>query len=263
MAFGVADGLLSAAIGLAVDRGMIRSLDDRVADYVSDSGYASVHNSPITWQQSLHQTSEWVGEVFGRPETAGRTGEVREPQAPGAIWESNPVRNDRLALSATYVWGEFLADVLDREIMTPIGASRSWRWQGYRDSTVEVGDQQVETIAVSGRWGGGLWISSRDLARFGLLYQRAGQWREDQFVSAEFVAASLLPSAIEPTQGYLWRLNTDAAIWPAAAPESFGAFGLGDNLLWIDPAREIVLVARWLAPENQNDLIERVLAAAR
>ncbi|NKB88298.1 MAG: serine hydrolase [Acidobacteria bacterium] len=262
MVFDVASALLSTAIGLAVDRGMIQSVDDPVAGYVSDNGYASMHNTPITWRQGLQQTSEWVGEVFARPDIAGRI-EEREPQAPGSVWEPNEARLDRLGLSATLVWGEFLGDVIDREVLTPLGASRSWRWQGYRDSGVEIADQDIETVAVSGRWGGGLWISSRDLARFGLLYQRGGLWREDQLISSEYLAASLIPSEIEKTQGFLWRVNTESALWPAAPAESFGTFGFGENFLWIDPSREIVVVVRWLAPENQNELIEHVLAAAR
>ena len=51
---------------LAVDRGLIRSVDDRVADYIHDGGYDSPHNARITWKNHLQQESEWEGEMWGK-----------------------------------------------------------------------------------------------------------------------------------------------------------------------------------------------------
>jgi len=262
MAFAVGEAFTATAIGLALDRGLILAATDPVGGYVQDDGYKSPHNTPITWLQTLQQTSEWVGDVWDRPDSADRTeGPDRTPVAAGTFWEANGVRTDRAILSATQVWGESLADVIDREIMTPVGASRSWRWQGYRNSVIDVGGNEIAAVAGTGRWGGGLWMSTRDLARFGILWARGGLWREDQILSPEFVVAATTPSALNPTHGYMWRLNTDGALWPAASSESFGAAGLGDNLLWIDPGNELVVVVRWIKSGSQNGLLERVLAA--
>ena len=261
--FSVTKSFLATTIGLALDRGLIRSVDDRVAEYVDDGGYRSARNAAITWRQTLQQTSEWEGTLWDKPDTADRReGVGRVLQAPGTFWEYNDVRVNRAALSAARVWGEALPDVLDREVMTPIGASRSWRWHGYRNSTVEIAGQEVESVAGGGHWGGGLWISTRDMARVGLLYLRGGMWREEQILSAEFIAEALTPSALNPTYGFMWWLNTEGALWPSAPHESFAALGGGDNMIWIDPVHELVVVVRWIQRGSQDGLLQRILAAA-
>src|SRR6185436_3856932 len=136
--YSAAKSFLSTVLGLALDRGLIRSLDDRVADYVRDGGYDSPHNQPITWREHAQQTSEWEGTMWGKPHTflgVEEFGEGARPprdlQAPGTYYEYNDVRINRLGLSLLRVWKRPLPDVLRDEVMTPLGASATWRWIPY------------------------------------------------------------------------------------------------------------------------------------
>ena len=126
---------------------------------------------------------------------------------------------------------------------------------------MEIDGQEVESVAGGGHWGGGMWISTRDMARVGLLYLRRGMWRENQILSQEFIDAALTPSQLNPTYGYMWWLNTEGALWPSAPHESFAARGGGDNMIWIDPINELVVVVRWIERGTQDGLLERILAA--
>ena len=69
-----------------------------------------------------------------------------------------------------------LPDVWRDEVMNPIGASPTWKWIPYDNAMVEVdvGGKKEKMPSISGgtRWGGGLWISTLDHARFGLLISR-------------------------------------------------------------------------------------------
>ena len=47
-------------------RGPIKSVDDPVANYIRDGGYASPHNATITWKHHLQQESEWEGVLWGK-----------------------------------------------------------------------------------------------------------------------------------------------------------------------------------------------------
>ena len=58
--------VFSTVLGLTIDRGMIRSIDDPVRNYIKDGGYDSPHNSKITWRHHANQTSEWEGSMFGK-----------------------------------------------------------------------------------------------------------------------------------------------------------------------------------------------------
>ena len=64
--YSVAKSFLSTIAGLAVDRGMIKSVKDRMKLYATDDGYVSPHNSQVTWENHLQQTSEWEGLMWGK-----------------------------------------------------------------------------------------------------------------------------------------------------------------------------------------------------
>lgn len=266
--YSVAKSYLSTLLGLTIDRGLIRSLKDSVRDYIHDGGYDSPHNSRITWENHATQTSEWDGELFGKPSTfigheAFGKGEMksRELHEPGTYYEYNDVRVNRLALSLLRLWKRPLPEVLKREIMDPIGASDTWVYHAYDNATVEVGGKQMKSVSGGTRWGGGLWMSTLDHARFGYLVLHGGQWNGRQIISEAWLHEATRPQGVNPGYGYLWWLNTEGR-WPAAPRSSFAALGAGNNSIWIDPEHDLVVVWRWhRGGDAQAEFYKRILAA--
>jgi CubicO group peptidase (beta-lactamase class C family) len=268
--YSVAKSFLSTILGLTIDRGMIQSIKDPVAKYVKDGGYDSEQNRKVTWEQHARQTSEWEGELWGKKhdfigkEAFGR-GErkPRELQEPGSFYEYNDVRINRFALSLLRLWEKPLPEVLEDEIMDPIDASETWKWVPYRNSVADVKGNQMPSVSGGTRWGGGLWISARDEARFGYLFLRNGRWKDKQLVSEQWVKeATTSRGPVGPDYGYLWWLNTEGKAWPDAPTTSYAALGAGQNTVWVDPEHNIVIVWRW-HNGNPNELIKRVLAAVK
>ena len=72
MTFSVTKSFLSTLVGIALDRGQIRSVDDPVRGYMPPGPFESEHNRPITWNQMLRQTSNWQGTLWGKPDWADR-----------------------------------------------------------------------------------------------------------------------------------------------------------------------------------------------
>ena len=70
------------------------------------------------------------------------------------------------------------------EVMNPIGASTTWKWVPYTNAYVDIDGKRMASIAGGTRWGGGMWISTYDMARFGLLWLRQGKWGDRQIVPA-------------------------------------------------------------------------------
>lgn len=290
MTFSVTKSFLSTVVGLAFDRRLIRSLQDKVHDYMSPvvalsagSGnsraeklgqseilqpFETEHNRKITWDNLLRQTSDWEGTLWGKPEWADRPGNnpaewlTRKRLEPGSAYEYNDVRVNVLALAALNVWRRPLPQVLREFVMDPIGASPTWRWYGYENSWVIIDGAAVQSVSGGGHWGGGMFISARDMARFGYLTLRQGKWRDKQILSEEWVRMARTPTPAQPTYGFMnWFLNTDRKFIPSAPASAFAHMGNGTNMVYADPENEIVIVARWIERNAIDGLVQRVLAS--
>ena len=272
--YSVAKSILSTVLGITIERGMIPSIQEPVANLIHDGGYESVQNRAITWEHHARQTSEWEGNMWGKnSDFVGREafgkGE-RKPRAlqqPGTYYEYNDVRINRLALSLLRLWKKPLPDVVRDEIMNPIGASDTWQYIPYPNAVADIEGKQMPSVSGGTRWGGGLRINTRDEARFGYLLLRQGRWNDRQLVSADWVKQATTPGPVGPPYGYLWWLNTPDRTsgkkpWPDAPTTSFAALGAGQNTIWVDPEHDLVIVWRW-HNGNPNELIKRVLAALK
>jgi len=265
--YSAAKSMLSTVAAIAVRDGRIANLDEPVGSTVKDGGYDSPHNNAVTWKMHLQQESEWEGEMWGKRDdfvgaTAFGEGE-RKPrtlQAPGTFYEYNDVRVNRLALSLLRIFKKPVPDVFKDEIMDVIGASDTWKWVPYHNSYVEIDGRTMASVSGGTRWGGGVWISAWDLARFGYLWLRGGQWRDRQLLPPDYVTAALQPSAHGPDYGYLFWLNTQGKNYPGLPPHTFGARCAGSNTVTICPDEDLVVVWRWHAG-NEADFVSRVLAA--
>ncbi|QJE01210.1 serine hydrolase [Massilia forsythiae] len=267
--YSVAKSMLSTVAGVALRDGLIAGLEQPVARSVDDGGYASAHNATITWKQHLQQESEWEGSLWGKNadfigHDAFGAGE-RKPRAlgaPGTHFEYNDVRINRLALSLLRVFGKPLPDVLQERVMDPIGASNSWKWVPYTNSYVDIGGRQVASVSGGTRWGGGMWIDSWDMARFGYLWLRGGAWNGRQILPPDYVRAALRPSENGPDYGYLWWLNTRGKNLPGLPATAYAALGAGSNDIVVSPEHDLVIVWRWHAG-NPAEFAKRVIAAVR
>jgi CubicO group peptidase (beta-lactamase class C family) len=253
MTFSVTKSFLSTVAGLAVDAGLINSVQDTVSRYVWDGTFAGPHNSRITWEHLLNQSSDWSGTLFGladwadRPPKDGTIDDWRSRRlnVPGTVYKYNDVRVNLLAYSLLNVWRKPLPTVLKERIMDPIGASTTWRWHGYDNSYVPIDGLMMQSVSGGGHHGGGLFISTLDMARFGLLFQCGGMWKGQQLISRAWLAAARQPSPAFGRYGYLWWLNTEKT-WPAVSQTVYSAQGYGGNYIIVDDKRGLVIVARWI-----------------
>ncbi len=287
MTFSVAKSFLSTTVGLAFDRGLIRNTDDLVGPYMAPvfpladpSGqkaenlgkiqplelFVTEHNRKITWNHLLRQVSDWEGTLWGKPDWADRpTGEAstwitRPRNEPGTVYEYNDTRVNVLALAALNVWRRPLPQVLKEYVMDPIGASPTWRWMGYENSWVILDGQPVQSVSGGSHWGGGLFISARDQARFGLLTLRRGKWADRQILSETWVKMALTPTPVKKDYGFMnWFLNTDREYLPSAPESAFVHVGAGNNIIYVDPVNDLVVVARWIRGNAVDGLVKRVL----
>ena len=289
MTHSVTKSFLSTVVGIAVDQGLINNVNDRVTNYVPPielytpgqvnrsadlfgqpqllQPFTTPHNQTLTWDHMLRQTSDWEGTLWGKPEWADRPDSDpnkwvgRKRNAPGTVYEYNDVRVNALALAATSVWRKPLPQVLKQFIMDPIGASNTWRWTGYRNSWIVLDGQAMQSVSGGGHWGGGMFINAYDMARFGLLTLHKGNWNGKQLISEEWVKQALTPTVVKTDYGFMnWFLNTDKKLLPDAPITAFMHVGNGNNLVYVDPEHELVIVVRWIIDtKTMNITIKKIL----
>ena len=264
--YSVAKSMLATVAGVAVRDGRI-AIDEPVGKRVNDDGYASARNAQVTWKQHLQQESEWEGSLWGKNadfigKDAFGAGE-RKPRAlqvPGSFYEYNDVRINRFALSLLRVFDKPVPEVFQQEVMDPIGASNSWKWLPYHNSYVELNGKRAPSISGGTRWGGGMWIDSWDMARFGYLWLRNGSWQGRQVLPESYVKAALTPSTHGPDYGYLWWLNTKGKNLPGLPANAYAAQGAGSNTIVVSPDHDLLVVWRWHAG-NAAEFVNKVIAS--
>lgn len=273
MTFSCAKSCISMCIGLAMDDGLIKDPNTPIRELVDDGGFVSEQNREITWAQMLQLTSEWEGELFGKPDLVDRNrslategknaekGKARPLQAPGAHWEYNDVRVNRLALAALRVLKRPLPEVFAERIMQPIGASGNWEWHGYLNSWIDVDGHMMQSVSGGAHWGGGMFISARDQARIGVLMARGGIWNGQRLISESYIKNATTPCPINADYGWLWWLNALQTRLPSAPSHGFQAVGAGGNSIWIDPEADLVVASRWLNPAAIDQFLAKVYAA--
>ena len=279
MTFSVTKTYLSTVVGLAVDRGLIRDVKDKVKDYVPTDHFESEQGKKINWNHLLRQTSDWRGTLWGKPGWADRPprGATLEEmksvplREPGSAWEYNDVRVNLLALAALHVHRRPLPQVLREEVMDPIGASNTWRWHGYESSWITLDGMKVQSVSGGGHWGGGMFVNSRDHARFGYLFLRKGRYRDRRIISEDWIRAARTPTKANPGYGYMnWFLNTPQERrgqmrrpLPSAPVTAVTFRGAGSNIVYVDWKNDLVVVVRWIKGRALDGFIGRVLKALR
>lgn len=293
LTFSVAKSFLSSMVGLAVDQGLIASVNDKVYPYMAPiipyepnrpstnkadvlkqddviDLFGTEHNKKITWDHLLRQTSDWEGTLWGKPDWAdrpqGNSAEWinRARNEPGKVYKYNDTRVNALALAILNIWRKPLPVVLKEKIMDPIGASPSWRWTGYENSWIVLDGQLVQSVSGGSHFGGGLFINAYDQARFGYLTLRKGKWNDQQLLSEAWINMARTPTPVQTGYGFMnYFLNTDKKQYPSAPATAFAHIGAGTNMIYVDPDNDLVIVARWIQGNSLDGLIQRVIASIK
>lgn len=287
--FSVAKSFLSSVVAITFQQGMISGLGDKVSAYMAPiipyqpaAGnpnkadaldqkdvidlFDTEHNRKITWEHLLRQTSDWEGTLWGKPDWADRPQgspadwTTRKRNEPGTVYKYNDTRVNVLALAVLNLWRRPLPQVLKEKIMDPIGASATWRWTGYENSWVVMDGALMQSVSGGSHWGGGLFISALDQARFGYLTLRNGKWNDNQIISEAWLKMARTPTPVQPTYGFMnFFLNTDKKLYLSAPATAFAHIGAGTNMIYVDQENDVIIVARWIQDSACDGLIQRVL----
>jgi CubicO group peptidase (beta-lactamase class C family) len=164
---------------------------------------------------------------------------ARGSHAPGTFWYYNNWDFNALGTIFDQLSGEKnIYAAFDKRIADPIGI------QDYDPDELNYAYEPYSRHPYYG-----FRMSTRDLARFGLLFLRNGRWGKQRVVPADWVRESTAShSTIAPQggYGYLWWTGEGAGGFPNVdeGPGSYYASGYGGHNVIIMPSRNLVVVHR-------------------
>lgn len=238
----IAKSFVSALFGIVQAEGKISSLDDPVTKYapaLSGSAYDGVTIRQVLQMTSgvqfdedyldYHSDINKMGRVLalGGSMDGFAAGLSARASAPGERWKYVSIDTHVVAMVIRGATGRDLPGLLAEKIITPLGL------------------QAEPYILTDGRGVGfalgGLNLTTRDYARFGLMIAQGGQWQGRQIVPADWIAASTIASA--PTAPGKIRYGYQWWIPKGAAGGIFMARGIYGQYIYIDQPRDVVIVA--------------------
>ena len=238
----VSKSVASLALGIAIDRGLIRSVNEPIFSLFPElSDLRSPEKERIQLVHALTMTMglKWVEAI---PSNEDDNDEVRMHMA------SDPCRYV-LGLPATAPPGqEYFYNTGALTLMSAIVRKATGRTldEFARETLFQpLGITSVEWVRVKGDSdaGGGVRLRPRDMAKIGQLVLAGGRWNDSQIVSKAWIETSTAPK-IEATggqfYGYLWFLgrslpNGREVHWA-------GALGRGGQSIRIVPELDLVVV---------------------
>ncbi len=245
----VTKSILSAIVGIALEQGILDSLTQTMMEFFPEYDHAGLDSQKyaITLAHLLTMTAGFDTDSRVAAAFSGSYNWVRT-----AI--DLPLVSDP---GGAFHYNGFAVHLLSA-IVTRASAS----------STLEYGNTWLfdkTGITVDG-WvqdpqgiyfgGGGIYLTAREMARFGFVYLNGGTLWGRQIVPAEWVAESLAPhwdgfgeygkmTGIQ--YGYLWWMGTLGGV------EVKMAWGLAGQFIILVPEKSMVVVTQCTIPETQGD----------
>ncbi|QPQ31586.1 serine hydrolase domain-containing protein [Lysinibacillus sp. JNUCC 51] len=242
----VTKSVLSALIGIAIDKGYIKSVEEKVLDffpkYISD---ANKQKQQITIRHLLTMTVPYPYEVWNEPldilcqqqdwikytlDIIGENGEI------GAFKYSTAGAH-LLSAILTESTGKSARAFANEHLFTPLGMkeipNNKMNAYGFDDLFGKNVKGWVHDPNGYSTGGWGLTLTTRDMVRFGYLYLNNGVWDHKRILSETWIRDSTEMNS--NNYGYLWWLRQEDGL------STYSAIGDGGNMICCIPKMNMVV----------------------
>jgi len=259
LSMSVAKSFVSTLVGIAVEEGHIKSIEEPISDYLPElngSAYEGVRikdvlqmSSGAGWNEDYSDPDSDINR-FGRIFALGgsmnefMTTLERETE-PGTLNHYNS--NDTQVLGALVVkaTGRSIADYMQEKLWNPLGAESDAFW---------LTDSEGMEMAF-----GGFNATARDYAKLGELFRNGGVWSGEQVVPAEWARAAVTPDAPhllpEAENGIPFPLGYGYQWWVLDGDEGeFSGIGVYNQFVYVNPAHNVTIVKLSAFSDYAKDL---------
>jgi CubicO group peptidase (beta-lactamase class C family) len=236
----VAKSFLSTLVGIAVDEGLIESVEDPVTEYVPELAERDTRFEQITLRHLLTMSSglryqeqdaplPWGDDVntyYGTDLRAVALNESEVVSAPGEVWLYNNYNPLLLGMVLERATGMSVSEYMSTRLWQPLGAEADATWS--LDSE-DSGFEKMES---------GLNATPVDYARFGQLFLHTGEWNGTRIVSKDWVREATAAAVRADPSGfyqYFWWIDSER-------PGRFYALGNFGQYIYVAPDAGAIIV---------------------
>lgn len=256
----MAKTVVAMLIGIAVDEGRIKSIDEAVSAYVPDLAATEYGKTPI--RDLLHMASgvafsetydghddsaqlsrDLFGEAHKAPVASVAAFNTRTVP-PGNRWHYASIETEVLGLVLRSAVGQPVADYLHDRIWSAIGTEADATW------AIDGTGQEVAYCCFN--------AVLRDYARFGRLLAHDGAWEGRQLIPRQWL---LDATTVRPADGYLAPGAATAyfgygyQVWLLPGKRrSFALLGLRGQMILVDPPSKLVMVHTAVRPKPSDPM---------
>jgi CubicO group peptidase (beta-lactamase class C family) len=268
--FSVTKSIVSILIGIAIDKGYIKSINQKVLDffpyYVVKKGEKTIQN--VTLKDLLTMTApykyksepyaeyfssdNWVNSALDLLGGKGKIGEFRYTPIIG------PDIFSGLLVKAT---GQSVLDFATENLFLPLdihvpsnilfhNKEEQLAWYNEKNVKGWVADRTGINTA-----GWGLSLTTKDLAKIGQLYLDKGMWKGRQMLPAWWIEESTKEQSrcnqYKLSYGYLWWIINEKE-------RIYAAMGDGGNVIYVNDRKGIVIAIASLYVPHAKDIIKLI-----
>ena len=238
--FSVAKSVTSTLLGIALRRGDIHSLDDTLDTYIpqlAHSAYAKVTveqlltmTSGVRWNEDYADPHSDVAQMYrsacenGQPHVVSYLAKLPRQWPAGSHWNYNTAETDLLGILVQRATRQSLTSFLSQTIWKPYGMASDAYWLKDECDGSDTG-------------GSGLSATLADYARIGQFMLGGGRIDGKPVIADAWMHGAMrhLQDVDTPGRGYgyLWWTDEDG---------SYAAIGIYGQMVYVDPARQLVIV---------------------
>ena len=251
--------IMSALVGIAIERGDLPEVSTTLGELLPHRNISNPEKAAITldniltmrpgfeWEEDVSYwdprndaiqvelTSDWVNYLLNKPLVAEQ----------GTVYKYNSTNTQLMSEMLSTSTGMSLDNYAEQHLFGPIGIS-DYFWKDAPEGFKDVA--------------GGLYLAPRDLARFALLYEREGKWKDQQLIPQDWVirSAQAHVSDVSPEDpdfnvgyGYQWWVYNNGS---DGKPVMYGSWGWGGQFALIVPELDLVAAfTGWNVYDGQDN----------
>lgn len=266
--YSVTKSVVSVLIGIAVDKGYIKNIEEKVLDFFPEykvrKRETTIQN--ITLRDMLTMTapyryrffapyvkyftsSDWVKFSL---DLLGGHGKI------GAFRYAPLIGPDILSGILVKATGQSVLDFAIENLFAPLGikVENSLLFQNKEEQmafnqSTDISGWVVDSTGIHTA-GWGLTLTPMDMAKIGQLYLNGGIWENKQIVSSKWIKDSTMEHSRwkkrNLSYGYLWWVNEDG----------YAAMGDGGNIIYVNIKKKLVISIAALFVPKAGDRIELI-----